>query len=715
LSGVRQKAASKLFSDGPEAMNTPELTIAVLSYNRAEFVVQMVASILAQTSRNFELDVWDNASTDNTVALLKAIPDPRLSVHVQPQNVGVFQNMNAALDGCRTKYLLLTHDDDRMKPDLVETYLRTLQEEPDLTLLCCNADQIDEAGRVIQERYMTQRYPQLGRRRSRQGGFARDYVEGFNYLICPTALLNVEVLREHGLRFRSDAGPAGDSLFWCQLSFLPGSFVFLDQALFEYRIHQKQDTARQASVLATKLRRPLFEFLQTKDAALARLWWKNSQPMVMTEWFDRIGTPTDSVVGLFLTRLSRLWKDKEFSLAEKVKVLSIAKGKALHDSAVALRRGVKKLYYGGIREGFNLLGRLIPRPRSIDPQVVLITGALGYGGGPFTFFRFLVERLSRTHRVVLSFREGDIRDELRDFCAKNEVQLVSRPNGSDAQDLLAVGRVIGQVKPGLTIVNAGSFAQCFSLLALRSPVLYYSHSIWHRPLSPGEALFLDFFRRRKHKIVTVSAAASQSLKDAYFPTGADDRIHWVHNAVSDRLAAQDTTEARPLTVTTLGSVVWYKNPELWLRVARVVLARMPKGSVQFVWAGSGELLEALKKTAEENIRFLGQVADPDTLLARTAVYFQPSRFESFGLGVCEAMMFGKPVVVTAVGALPELVVDGDNGFVVAEEDEPLLAERLIQLLNDEALRTSLGASSRRRYQTQFTPEHWDAGFASRLK
>jgi glycosyltransferase involved in cell wall biosynthesis len=76
--------------------------------------------------------------------------------------------------------------------------------------------------------------------------------------------------------------------------------------------------------------------------------------------------------------------------------------------------------------------------------------------------------------------------------------------------------------------------------------------------------------------------------------------------------------------------------------------------------------------------------------------------EAFGLGVLEPMSLGKAVVATAVGGVPEILRDGESGFLVPAADEARLEDAINRLLADPALRTRLGKAGRERAKTHFT-------------
>jgi glycosyltransferase involved in cell wall biosynthesis len=68
----------------------------------------------------------------------------------------------------------------------------------------------------------------------------------------------------------------------------------------------------------------------------------------------------------------------------------------------------------------------------------------------------------------------------------------------------------------------------------------------------------------------------------------------------------------------------------------------------------------------------------------------------------EAMMFGLPVVATDWRGLPDIVVDGETGFLVPPKIAQSIAERLERLILDPDLRAAMGAAGRRRYEERFT-------------
>ncbi|MFH2146289.1 MAG: glycosyltransferase family 4 protein, partial [Candidatus Omnitrophota bacterium] len=78
--------------------------------------------------------------------------------------------------------------------------------------------------------------------------------------------------------------------------------------------------------------------------------------------------------------------------------------------------------------------------------------------------------------------------------------------------------------------------------------------------------------------------------------------------------------------------------------------------------------------------------------------------EPFGLAMLEAMAMSKPIIVTDMGGMPEIIKDGINGFVIKQRDFEALGHRIIRLLDDEALSSRLGTTGRQILESHYTKE-----------
>lgn len=128
-----------------------------------------------------------------------------------------------------------------------------------------------------------------------------------------------------------------------------------------------------------------------------------------------------------------------------------------------------------------------------------------------------------------------------------------------------------------------------------------------------------------------------------------------------------------------------------------------------VIAGDGNLMHELVHQAAElyisdNVHFLGWRNDVNDLMAAFDVFLMPSLWEGFGLVALEAMSKRRPVIASAVTALPEVVEDGQTGLLVPAKDSEALANAMQTLLADRSLRVHMGMVGEDRVEQYFTIE-----------
>ena len=138
--------------------------------------------------------------------------------------------------------------------------------------------------------------------------------------------------------------------------------------------------------------------------------------------------------------------------------------------------------------------------------------------------------------------------------------------------------------------------------------------------------------------------------------------------------------------------------------ARKVLVKSPE--VRFVFVGPVESdevrkeLDALCEQFPDNAQYLGYVDDAGkrTACFRNAdIFIFPTHRECFGLVLLHAMAERLPVIASIEGAIPEVIREGENGFLVNKGDDEQLLERIFRLINDRSLREAMGQANRQRY------------------
>ena len=142
--------------------------------------------------------------------------------------------------------------------------------------------------------------------------------------------------------------------------------------------------------------------------------------------------------------------------------------------------------------------------------------------------------------------------------------------------------------------------------------------------------------------------------------------------------------------------------EVFARVTRALRARLVMVGDGPERARAQERAEALG--VQDRILFLGKHASVDELLACADLFLLPSESESFGLAALEAMACGVPVVASRAGGLPEVVPDGEAGYLVDIGDVDGMGAAAVELLADEALWQRASDSARAVAVERFSAE-----------
>jgi glycosyltransferase involved in cell wall biosynthesis len=344
----------------------------------------------------------------------------------------------------------------------------------------------------------------------------------------------------------------------------------------------------------------------------------------------------------------------------------------------------------------------------------------GRFGGTLSYFTKLV-RLHRRRGLdtAVLIPPSQAFPDIVDLCERGGVRVLigpERPNFfrrlyvSAAFDLYFCWRALRAFQPDLVVVSTGGFNEMLGALLLPRPVAITMHTYPPPQVHSWKRIGVRFFIRlactsSRKRFVTVSEFAARSVHRFL---GVPQRsLDVIYNSAR---AVEPASCPRGCTVLTVGHTIDYKNPMVWLEVARDVIRRMPEA--RFVWLGEGPCLEPMRAAVREwglqaQISLPGFRDDVDAYYARAAVYFQPSRTESHGIAVVEAMAHGLPCVTSDVGGLPESVVHDETGYICPVEDVEGFSSRILSLLNDADLGQRMGEQGRSRVAERFTEEVWE--------
>lgn len=219
-----------------------------------------------------------------------------------------------------------------------------------------------------------------------------------------------------------------------------------------------------------------------------------------------------------------------------------------------------------------------------------------------------------------------------------------------------------------------------------------------------------------HRAIAVSEATRQDwLVRCRLGARYEGRVIVIHNGIApERVERQQPREAArarfnlptaAVVVGSLGRLDPAKGYEYLIRALPEIVRAEPRALVAI--AGRGPLETELRELArhrgvESAVRFLGFVANVREALECMDIYVQPSLCEAHPLSLLEAGAMGLPLVVSAVGGMPESIEEGRTGCVVPARDPAALARALIPLLQDRPQREAMGQHARAKSLAEFT-------------
>jgi glycosyltransferase involved in cell wall biosynthesis len=183
----------------------------------------------------------------------------------------------------------------------------------------------------------------------------------------------------------------------------------------------------------------------------------------------------------------------------------------------------------------------------------------------------------------------------------------------------------------------------------------------------------------------------------------NERLHTIPYPISDDFIryGRDVQKSRlsSPTIMTLSPVNHAKGVDTLASAIQLVTKEIP--NAHFLHIGKDQdhgIARLLKATNNGSVTLLGPFAWPlvSGYYSSATLVVSPSRFETAGYTLLEAMIHGKAVVASRVGGMTDLIEDGKTGLLVDPGDPNALANGILRLLGDKDLRQSMGEAGRRR-------------------
>ena len=210
----------------------------------------------------------------------------------------------------------------------------------------------------------------------------------------------------------------------------------------------------------------------------------------------------------------------------------------------------------------------------------------------------------------------------------------------------------------------------------------------------------------------VTAVSNYLRQETYDHFAVDNGIEVIPNFIdSDRFKRQNKEHFKQALCPNGEKVICHVSNFRPVKNAQQVVEifhrlRAEDLPVKLLLVGDGpDRVPAERKARElgvyDDVRFLGKQDPVEEILSIADIFLMPSGSETFGLAALEAMACNVPVVASNVGGLPELVVDGETGFLCELDDIDAFTDRCRRLLTDARLQTEMADAARARAEDTF--------------
>jgi len=225
------------------SIEAPLVCICIPTYNAAETIKETLTSVLDQTYENLKILVVDNASTDETLSIVKSFDDGRIMIHKGPVNVGAEGNFQLCIDLAFGQYTAIYHADDLYEPDMVKSQVAFLERHSNLGAVFCQANLIDEKNKRIGHILIPKALKNCDAVYEFPEVF-KAVMKYSNFFVCPSAMLRTEIYQREIKTWRGDLFKTSSDLdVWFRV-LQKHAVGILPARLINYRISMIQHSAR---------------------------------------------------------------------------------------------------------------------------------------------------------------------------------------------------------------------------------------------------------------------------------------------------------------------------------------------------------------------------------------------------------------------------------------------------------------------------------------
>lgn len=268
-------------------------------------------------------------------------------------------------------------------------------------------------------------------------------------------------------------------------------------------------------------------------------------------------------------------------------------------------------------------------------------------------------------------------------------------------------RTISKIKP--QVVHQLAWHPWMNLALPLFPNVPLTTTIHDASLHPGDkesfALFQSWQWRRATQVIVHAKTIKRQLVDGH--RVPEDKVHVIPLGSYNfyKAWASDQVAEQPNTILFFGRIWEYKGLQHLIEAEPLITSQVPDARI--VIAGHGEPFEKYERLMINRNHFIVHYRYiPDEMVARlfqeASIVALPYTEASQSAVLAIAFAFGKPVVATAVGGIPEVVEHEETGYLVPPRDSHSLAEAIVALLQDHDLRNKMGRKALEKAESELS-------------
>jgi len=699
-------------------MQSPLISIIIPAYNHEMFVADAINSVLNQSFVDFEIIVINDGSTDNTLAEIKKIDDPRIRLFHQT-NIGAAKTINRGIDLSHGQYITILNSDDMYHPERLALFKRYMDINPDTMVLSSLVQSVDTLGNPLRpgsgnafHDYWLRWY----------GAAVQNLLQDDNYFF--TLLQSNFVVSTSNIFLNSRIFQKEDKfpiLFYCHdYAFLLRAlqsypFGFIHKHLMQYRLHETNTIRHDHFLKHLEVQYAVFHSLNF-DEILCSSNLQSKMSSIVFRGLEKNPDINHSIKladGIKLANSIKLAAEKDVLLQDADRKINyLEKVVAEKESSIAEKdRFMREIFaskgwrlltwYRNMKQSLFAKPKTPPEPPAqfdentyyakvlhpINPKRTKVIHAIAnfQTGGSSRLVVDLIEHLGHKydHEVIsflipkpLAYAGVKMHDFSKDV---TEDRIVSFLKEKNAQILHVHYWGEGDAAWYHKVFHAAEKWQGILIENVNTPVVpFISDRVNHYVYVSAYAK--DFATCEAGKSSVIYPGSNLTLFDRHNAPIPDNVIGMVYRLDSDKLK------------------------EDAIRVFIQVVKKRPRTRVLIV--GGGEFLIAYQKQvakeegATANFEFTGYVpyGKLPEYYQQMSIFVAPVWKESFGQVSPFAMSMKIPVAGYRIGALSEIL--GSNELLATNPDD--LSDIIVKLLEDRERRIEIGYNNYLRVHERFS-------------